>query len=83
MTDSPILSLQRQYELLQMEYEYEKEQFRQQTELMGIGRKVKRGMCWYPLHLGRSYYSALNQLVVEVERTEDREIEHLFEYGCR
>ena len=34
MTDSPILSLQRQYELLQMEYEYEKEQFRQQTELM-------------------------------------------------
>ena len=51
MTDSPILSLQRQYELLQMEYEYEKEQFRQQTELMGIGRKVKRGMCWYPLHL--------------------------------
>ena len=44
MTDSPILSLQRQYELLQMEYEYEKEQFRQQTELMGIGRKVKRGM---------------------------------------
>ena len=81
MTDSPILSLQRQYELLQMEYEYEKEQFRQQTELMGIGRKVKRGMCWYPLHLGRSYYNALNQLVVEVERTEDREIEHLFEYG--
>ena len=43
MTDSPILSLQRQYELLQMEYEYEKEQFRQQTELMGIGRKVKTG----------------------------------------
>ena len=81
MTDSPILSLQRQYELLQMEYEYEKEQFRQQTELMGIGRKVKRDMCWYPLHLGRSYYNALNQLVVEVERTEDREIEHLFEYG--
>ena len=62
MTDSPILSLQRQYELLQMEYEYEKEQFRQQTELMGIGRKVKRGMCWYPLHLGRSYYNAFSWL---------------------
>ena len=76
-----IFSLQRQYELLQMGYEYEKEQFCQQTELMGIGRKVKRGMCWYPLHLGRSYYNALNQLVVEVERTENREIEHLFEYG--
>lgn len=78
---SPILWLQHQYELLQMEYAYEKEQFRQQTELMGIGRKVKRGMCWYPVNLGRSYYNALNQLVVEVESQEDKEIEHLFEYG--
>ena len=48
---------------------------------MGIGRKIKRGMCWYPLNVGRSYYNALNQLVVEVERREDKEIEHLFEYG--
>ena len=78
---SPILYLQRQYDLLRMEYEYEKEQFKQQTELMGIGRKIKRGMCWYPLNVGRSYYNALNQLVVEVERREDKEIEHLFEYG--
>ena len=62
---SPILYLQRQYDLLRMEYEYEKEQFKQQTELMGIGRKIKRGMCWYPLNVGRSYYNALNQLVVE------------------
>ncbi|WP_300727928.1 AAA domain-containing protein [uncultured Bacteroides sp.] len=78
---SPVLYLQHQYELLKMEYEYEKEQFKQQTELMGIGRKIKRGMCWYPLNIGRSYYNALNQLVVEVERREDKEIEHLFEYG--
>ena len=78
---SPILRLQHHYDLLKMEYEYEKEQFKQQTELMGVGRKIKRGMCWYPLNLGRSYYNALNQLVVEVERREDKEIEHLFEYG--
>lgn len=78
---SPILCLQHQYECLKAEYEYEKEQFRQQTEAMGIGRKVKRGMCWYPIHVGRSYYNALNQIVVEVERQEDREIEHQFEYG--
>lgn len=78
---SPVLWLQHHYELLQMEYAYEKEQFRQQTELMGIGRKIKRGMCWYPINVGRSYYNALNQLVVEVERREDKEIEHLFEYG--
>lgn len=78
---SPVLYLQHQYELLQIEYEYEKEQFKQQTELMGIGRKIKRGMYWYPLNLGRNYYNALNQLVIEVERREDKDIEHQFEYG--
>lgn len=78
---SPVLYLQHQYELLQIEYEYEKEQFKQQTELMGIGRIIKRGMCWYPLNLGRNYYNALNQLVIEVERREDKDIEHQFEYG--
>lgn len=78
---SPVLYLQHQYELLQIEYEYEKEQFKQQTELMGIERKIKRGMCWYPLNLGRNYYNALNQLVIEVERREDKDVEHQFEYG--
>ena len=57
------------------------ETFRQQTEAMGIGRKVKRGMCWYPISAGRSYYNSLNQLVVEVERQEDKDIEHVFEFG--
>ena len=78
---SPVLYLQHHYELLKQEYEYEKKQFEQQTELMGIGRKIKRGMCWYPLKVGRNYYNALNQLVVEIERTDDVEIEHQFEYG--
>ena len=78
---SHIALLQRQELLLRMEYEYEKETFRQQTEAMGIGRKVKRGMCWYPLSVGRSYYNSLNQLVVEVERREDKDIEHVFEFG--
>ena len=78
---SPTLYLQHLYGLLQAEYDYEKEQFEQQTEVMGIGRKIKRGMCWFPLSVGRSYYNALNQFVVEVFRTEDLEVEHLFEYG--
>lgn len=67
--------------LLRMEYEYEKEEFRRQTETMGIARKVKRGLCWYPVRAGKSYYNSLNQLVIEVERHEDKDIEHAFEYG--
>lgn len=76
-----INKLQRKELLLHMEYNYEKETFKQQTEAMGIDRKVKRGMCWYPVSTGRSYYNSLNQLVIEMERQEDKEIEHVFEFG--
>mgnify|MGYP000933433973 CR=1 FL=1 len=36
-TNSPIIHLQRQQLLLRMEYEYEKEEFKRQTENMGYG----------------------------------------------
>lgn len=64
-----------------MEYEYEREEFKRQTETMGIARKVKRGLCWYPVSLGRSYYNSLNQFVVDITRSENKEIEHSFEFG--
>lgn len=78
---SPTADLQRQQLLLRMEYEHEKEEFQRQTENMGIARKIKRGLCWYPITAGRSYYNSLNQLVVELTRTTDKEIEHAFEFG--
>jgi superfamily I DNA and/or RNA helicase len=68
-----------------MEYDSEKEEFRVQSEKMGIKRKIHRGICWYPIEAGRSYYNSLNQLVVEVIKKDhdeaDEDIEHLFEYG--
>ncbi len=76
-----IQQLQQQRLLLQLEYQTEKETYRQQTEHMGMGRMVKRGDAWWPLRLIRSYYNSLNQLAVEVERTMDTEIEHTFEFG--
>lgn len=81
MAESPILHLQRQQLLLRMEYDYEKQEFQRQTETMGVARKVKRGMCWYPCSAGRSFYNSLNQLVIEITRSEDTDIEHGFEYG--
>ena len=76
-----IQALQQQRLLLQMEYAAEKDAFRKQTEEMGLMRKVKRGDAWYPLKMGKSYYNSLNQLVVEVFRQGDDEIEHNFEFG--
>ena len=74
-----IQDLARQKELLLKEYEFEKEQFQRQTQNMGVQKKVRRGMCWFPLSVGRSYYNSLDQLVVEVSRTADTDVEHLFE----
>jgi len=78
---SPIQLLQQQRLLLQLEYNTEKEAFRQQTEQIGIERKVKRGEAWWPVKVIRSYYNSLNQLAVEVVRTTDTDIEHNFEFG--
>ncbi len=76
-----IQQLAQQQTLLRMEYEYEREAFRRETQLMGVSRKVKRGDCWYPLSIGRSYYNALNRYVIEVTRSDCKGRPHNFEYG--
>ena len=73
--------LRRQKLLLQLEYYTEKEAFRKQTETMGLRRKVKRGDAWFPIRVGKSYYNSLNQLVVEVFRGEEEDVDHNFEFG--
>ncbi len=80
-TNVPILELQQQRLLLDIEYQSEKQAFEQQTEAIGLERKVKRGDAWYPVRAGRSYYNSLNQLVIEIHRMADEEIEHNFEFG--
>jgi hypothetical protein len=78
---SPILELQRQRALLQMEYDEEKHAFQQQTEALGMLRRVKRGDAWMPLRVGKSYYNSLNQYCVEVFRQADDDTDHNFEFG--
>ncbi len=82
---SPILELQRQRALLQLEYEHEKAAYEQQAEAIGLRRRVERGEAWMPLRVGRSYYNSLNQLCVEVFRThsaeDEEEADHNFEFG--
>ena len=80
-TSSPILELQRQRMLLQMEYDEEKKAFQQQIEAQGMLRRVKRGDAWMPLRVGKSYYNSLNQYCVEVYRQSDDDTDHNFEFG--
>ena len=79
---SPVQDLQQQSAMLQKEYEYEKELYRQQTREAGIPKRIQQGVCWFPVKLGADRYNSLNQLTVEVTRTETEETEHSFEYGC-
>lgn len=56
---TPTADLQHQYDLLQKEFEYEKEMYRQQIERTGIHRRIQQGLCWYPVVPGKSYYKSL------------------------
>lgn len=78
---SPVADLQQQYTLLEKEYEYEKELYRQQTQQAGILKRVRQGVCWYPVSVNGNRYNSLNQLTVEIGKTEPDEVDHVFEYG--
>jgi len=78
---NPIQALMQQKMLLQMEYAAEKEAFRKLTETIGMQRRLKRGDAWWPVKTGKSYYNSLNQLSIEILRTQDQDIEHNFEFG--
>lgn len=78
---SPSADLQHQLELLRMEYEYEKDLYRRQTEKAGIYKRVRQGMCWYPVAVNGGRYNSLNQFVAEIERSVPDDTEHNFEYG--
>lgn len=76
------VTLDKQLALLKKEYEYEKEAFRRDTELMGVDCKVRRGDCWFPITVGRAYYNSLDRFVVEILRAGgDDDTENNFEYG--
>lgn len=84
MTDktiSSVVDLRQQLMLLQKEYEYEKELYREQMRQAGIPRRIRQGICWFPVGIGIHRYNSLNQLTLEVKRLQAEDVEHTFEYG--
>lgn len=86
--------LKQQEALLALEYEHEKKEYEELCRQTGIRRRIRQGKCRFPLRVGRTYYNALDQLVVEVmapdtaeaenpdgEFRPDKEAEHEFEPG--
>lgn len=74
-------SLIQQKDLLRKEYDAERAAYLRDAETLGVDRRVKRGECWWPVAVGRSYYNSLDRFVVEIARRDDLETEHVFEYG--
>ena len=64
-----------------MEYNIDKEEFDRQLGERGLERLAKRGDAWLNVRFSRSYYNSLNQLSVEIIRTQDLDIDHNFEFG--
>ncbi len=79
--NSAIADLLLQRELLQMEFDFDKNSFSRQSDLMSVAKKVASGICWFPVSLGHSHFNTLNQYVLELHRQEHLELEHAFEYG--
>jgi superfamily I DNA and/or RNA helicase len=55
--------------------------FHENTQRVGIQQRISQGVCWYPISIGKSYYNSLNQLTIEIIRSEMEEGESLFEHG--
>lgn len=81
--------LAKQEHLLKMEYDAEKREYEELSRHIGIRRRVRQGKCWYPVFAGRTFYNALNQMVIELVKGELDETdtplmelpEHEFEPG--
>lgn len=58
--------LAEQERLLAIEYEYEKQEYQQLCQQVGVQRRIRQGKCWYPVAIPRTFYNALDQFCVEL-----------------
>ena len=68
------ISLQRQFELLRVEYENEKQSYISASKNIIPGKNLTTEKCWYPISINRGFYNSINQYVIEIFR-EESEIE--------
>lgn len=82
MRETSTQALDRQRELLRIEYEEEKKNFSRLSDKIGLVRLVDRGNAWWPLRLIGTRYNSLDQRIIEVARPHsDENPDHNFEYG--
>lgn len=68
-------------ELLNLEKEEERRQFKELLEAAGVQQRVKTGYAWYPLRIVETGYGMGDYPFVVVERTKSKELPHSFGAG--
>ncbi|MDX5345993.1 MAG: AAA domain-containing protein [Hymenobacteraceae bacterium] len=73
--------LEKVYNLLKLEQEEDREQYKQKTLRTTIQERKEHGVCWYPVKIVKEEIGFGNKVVLEVERTSDKDQLHLFQTG--
>ncbi|MCG2616799.1 hypothetical protein LZZ85_21045 [Terrimonas sp. NA20] len=69
-------------DLLRTEEQADRLAYRQLTESSSLGAKRANGLSWYPIVIRDTEMGAGDYLTVEMERTNNFEVAHLFRFGA-
>ena len=64
-----------------MERQADLEQYRQKVLMRPLHARVKEGMTWYPVRLAKDYIGTGERIIIEVERTNQKDQPHAFQSG--
>ncbi len=74
-------SLQKTFELIQLERQADLEQYRQKVLMRSLSQRVKEGVTWYPVKILRDYIGTGERLMIEVQKTNQLDQPHSFQSG--
>ncbi|MBF9253762.1 AAA family ATPase [Pontibacter sp. 172403-2] len=76
-----LYELKQVQELLKIEQEEDRQQYKIKSQKSTIAERKAMGFCWYPVTISKEEIGFGNKVVLELERTKDRDQLHLFQTG--
>ncbi|WP_347159252.1 AAA domain-containing protein [Pontibacter chitinilyticus] len=76
-----LYELKQVQELLKIEQEEDRQQYRLKSQKSTIAERKAMGFCWYPVSITKEEIGFGSKVVLELERTKDRDQLHLFQSG--
>lgn len=76
-----LYELKQVQELLKIEQEEDRQQYKIKSMKSTIAERKAMGFCWYPVTISKEELGFGNKVVVELERTKDRDQLHLLQVG--